>query len=55
MVEQAEGLINTGVSRKRMHMPNELYGKFSSKSDFIHYFTYEVRFDFISLIMYTFV
>ena len=35
-------MINAGNSKKRMHMPHELYGKFSAKSDFIHYFTYQV-------------
>ena len=44
MVEQADNLINTGASKKRMHMPHELYGKFSSKSDFINYFTFAVSY-----------
>ena len=44
MVEQAESQINTNASKKRMHMPHELFGKFSAKSDFIHYFTYGVSF-----------
>ena len=52
MVEQAESLINTGAKNKRMHMPHELFGKFSAKSDFIHYFTYGVSFtsEFITAI-----
>ena len=42
MVEQASTLINTNASKKRMHMPHELYGKFSAKSDFINYFSIQV-------------
>ena len=43
MVEQASNIINTGVNKKRMHMPHELYGKFSAKSDFMNYFSCQVR------------
>ena len=42
MVEQHDNVINAAASKKRMHMPHELYGKFSAKSDFIHYFSYQV-------------
>jgi hypothetical protein len=42
MESAADNLINTGASKKRMHMPHELYGKFSAKSDFIAYFENQV-------------
>ena len=52
MVEQASNIINTGANKKRMHMPHELYGKFSAKSDFMNYFSCQVRPIFMTFNMF---
>jgi hypothetical protein len=52
MVEQASNIINTGANKKRMHMPHELYGKFSAKSDFMNYFSCQVRPIFMTINMF---
>lgn len=38
MVEQQQQHQQLFGTKKRHHMPNELYGRFSAKADFIRYF-----------------